>query len=332
MILSRSLLAALVVGTLVACSPTPVGHTPAAPQTVAVDVEPSSTEVQVGRGARFAATVTGTADTAVVWDVVEAAGGSVDPTGLYSAPAVAGVYHVRATSRAAPAVQAQATVTVVSTPVVSVTISPRTTSVVAGGSIAFTVTVANASSTAVTWSVPTPGCGTITQAGLYTAPSVAGTCSVVATSQQDPSKSDAATVTVTAPPAPIAVAIAPSPAAVDSCGTVTFSATVTGTSSTGVTWSVQEGTAGGAITAAGVYTAPSNAGTYHVAATSVADASKGAIAAVAVTDRILSVVVTPQTIQVPQGGTAQFTATVTTTCGSTTVTKTVTSTGAIVSK
>ncbi len=324
--------AALIVAALVSCSPAPVGHTPAAPQTVGMDVQPRTTDVQVGGTARFAALVTGTADTSVLWDIVESSGGAVDSTGLYTAPPAAGVYHVRATSRASPSVQAQSTVNVVAVPVVTVAISPRTPSVVAGGTIAFTAVVGNASNTAVTWSVPTPACGTITQAGVYTAPAAAATCAVVATSQQDPSRSDTATVTVTAPPPPIVVTIAPSPAAVDSCRSITFSATVTGTSNTAVTWSVQEGVAGGSITSTGVYTAPENAGTYHVVATSAADAARTAAAAVAVTDRILSVAVAPQTVQVAPGGTAQFTATVTTTCGATTATKTVNAFGTIVQR
>ena len=49
-----------------------------------------------------------------------------------------------------------------------------------------------------------------------------------------------------------------------------FTAAVTGTTNTAVTWSVAEAT-GGAVTAAGQYTAPATAGTYHVVATSVAD-------------------------------------------------------------
>ncbi len=324
--------AALVVGALVSCSPSPAGHTPAPAQTVTVDLEPRSTEVQAGATARFAAAVTGTADTAVVWDVVETSGGSVDPAGLYTAPSTAGVFHVRATSRASPTVQAESTVTVVAPPAVSVAISPRTPSVVAGGTVAFSAVVSNASNTAVTWSVPTAGCGTITQAGLYTAPAAAASCTVVATSQQDPSRSDAATVTVTAPPPPIVVTITPATGAADACRTATFSATVTGTSNTAVTWSVQEGAAGGTITSTGVYTAPANAGTYHVVAASAADASRSAVAPVAVTDRILSVAVSPTTVQVAPGGTAQLTATVTTTCGTTTATKTVNALGQVVAR
>ena len=43
-----------------------------------------------------------------------------------------------------------------------------------------------------------------------------------------------------------------------------------------VTWSVQEGAAGGSVDASGRYTAPGTPGTFHVVATSVADASKSA--------------------------------------------------------
>ena len=69
--------------------------------------------------------------------------------------------------------------------------------------------------------------------------------------------------------------------------TFNFTATVSGAGSgqsTAVTWSVQEGAAGGTIDANGKYTAPSTVGTYHVVATSVADATVAATATVTVTD------------------------------------------------
>lgn len=316
-----SLQAALLLAALSACGPTSPGHDPGAAQTVTVGVEPASAEVRAAATAQFAATVTGTADTGVVWTVVEASGGSITSAGVYTAPAAPGVFHVRATSRAAPAVSADGIVTVVAP--VAVAVSPRTPSVVAGGKITFGAVVTNATNTSVTWSVPTAGCGTITSAGVYTAPAVAGTCTVVATSQADPSKSDTATVTVTAPPPPVVVTVTPSPATVDACKTLAFTATVTGTTNGAVTWAVQEGAAGGAITTGGVYTAPSNAGTYHVVATSQADSTRSAVVAVTVGDRILSVAVSPPTISVAPGGTASFSATVTTTCGTTTSTSTV---------
>lgn len=50
-----------------------------------------------------------------------------------------------------------------------------------------------------------------------------------------------------------------------------------------VTWSIQEGEAGGTITSAGVYTAPQTAGVYHVIATSVENPSKSGACNVIVT-------------------------------------------------
>jgi hypothetical protein len=79
-----------------------------------------------------------------------------------------------------------------------------------------------------------------------------------------------------------------------------------------VTWRVQEGAAGGAVTASGVYTAPSTTGAFHVVVTSAVDPSVGASATVTVTASPLPVTVSvsPATVSVPASGTQQFTATV----------------------
>ena len=45
--------------------------------------------------------------------------------------------------------------------------------------------------------------------------------------------------------------------------TLTFTATVKGTTNQAVTWSIQEGSAGGTISSSGLYTAPATAGIYH---------------------------------------------------------------------
>lgn len=64
-------------------------------------------------------------------------------------------------------------------------------------------------------------------------------------------------------------------------GTVNLTAQVTGTSSTGVIWKVEEPN-GGTITADGVYTAPSTPGTYHIEAISQSDPSLTAVLTVVV--------------------------------------------------
>jgi hypothetical protein len=74
--------------------------------------------------------------------------------------------------------------------------------------------------------------------------------------------------TVTVPPPPIIVTVSPNPALVSTLGTQHFTAMVTGTANTAVSWSVEEGPVGGSITTTGDYTASGVPGTYHVRATS----------------------------------------------------------------
>lgn len=301
-------LAVAVLFTLAACS-AQVGTTGsgAAAQTVTVSVDPDAATLTTGQAAQFAATVTGSEDVAVTWQVDESAGGSVDGTGLYTAPLSAGTYHVRAVSHADGKVSAIATVTVVAPPPSgSVAISPKTVSLRTSAKLTFTATATNLSSTAINWSIQETGCGSITSAGVYTAPSAAKTCHVVAASAADGTKTDVATVTVTA--APAALSISPSAPTLDACGAQTF------TANQGVTWSVLEGSAGGTISSAGAYVAPAGGGTYHVVATPTAGGTAAQVAVVVV-ERIVSVNVTPASGSVAPGGTVRFAATVTTTCG-----------------
>ncbi|MFI5303598.1 MAG: lactonase family protein [Nitrospiria bacterium] len=82
-------------------------------------------------------------------------------------------------------------------------------------------------------------------------------------------------------PTPISVAISPQVAYVLEGGQKSFNANVSGSSNTDVTWSLQEGSAGGTIIS-GNYTASNVPGTYHVIATSVADPTKFSVALVSV--------------------------------------------------
>jgi len=84
-------------------------------------------------------------------------------------------------------------------------------------------------------------------------------------------------------PAPVVgISVAPTTQTLLVGGTQTFTATVVNTTNTAVTWSVRERAVGGTITSGGLYTAPGTAGTYHVVATSAADATKTAKATVTV--------------------------------------------------
>jgi chitodextrinase len=96
-------------------------------------------------------------------------------------------------------------------------------------------------------------------------------------------------VTATTPaPGPVSVTISPKRAAVTTGQAQAFSATVTGSSNTSVTWAVDTVPNGnatvGMIDASGKYTPPSTAGTHTITATSVANVTKSASAPIAVTD------------------------------------------------
>ena len=75
------------------------------------------------------------------------------------------------------------------------------------------------------------------------------------------------------------VSVTPGAANVEQGANFTFHAAVTGKDSS-VTWSVQEGAAGGTIAPDGTYTAPAKAGLYHIVATSVASPSSTSSATV----------------------------------------------------
>ncbi|WLT30997.1 hypothetical protein [Geothrix sp. PMB-07] len=80
---------------------------------VTVSVTPPSARVKPSGTQAFTAVVTGTTTTtAVTWQVQEANGGAVNASGLYTAPATNGVYHLKATSVADTSKSATATITV----------------------------------------------------------------------------------------------------------------------------------------------------------------------------------------------------------------------------
>jgi chitinase len=118
----------------------------------------------------------------------------------------------------------------------------------------------------------------------------------------------------TDPTAAVSISIAPQTATVSPSGSVTFAAAVSGAQDPGVTWNVVE-VGGGSVDAQGVYTAPGQAGTYHVRATSKGDPSKGVEATVAVVapppPEAVSVAIDPPAVVLTAGGTQQFTAIVT---------------------
>jgi hypothetical protein len=128
----------------------------AAVSVVAVQVSPSSVTLLEGARQQFAA------NTTVTWS---ASCGTIDSTGLYTAPNQAGPCTVTATDGLGN--QGAASVTVV-----ALMVTPGSVTLAEGAQQQFT---ANAP---VTWSA---SCGTINNSGLYTAPNTTGSCTVTAT-------------------------------------------------------------------------------------------------------------------------------------------------------
>lgn len=77
-----------------------------------VAVTPSATTLLAGATRTFSAAIDGAASTDVTWSVVEPEGGTISVTGVYRAPTMDGVYHVRATSNADATAYGDAEVTV----------------------------------------------------------------------------------------------------------------------------------------------------------------------------------------------------------------------------
>ena len=265
---------------------------------VSVSVSPTTASLQVNQQKQFAATISGTNNTAVTWT---ASGGTVTSGGLYTAPSSAGTYTVTAASAADSTKSASAVVTVSQPAQVSVSLSPTTASLSTGAQKQFTASVSGSTNTAVTWAASG---GTITSGGLYTAPSSAGTYTVTATSAADSTKSASAVVTVSQP-AQVSVSLSPTTASLSTGAQKQFTASVSGSTNTAVTWAAS----GGTITSGGLYTAPSSAGTYTVTATSAADSTKSASAVVTVSQPTqVSVSLSPTTVSLSTGGQEQFTA------------------------
>jgi hypothetical protein len=166
----------------------------------AIVISPSSVSMKPGESQRFTATAKlrdGTTTAAnVSWT---ANGGTIDRNGLYTNGS-SGKYRVLATSLYDNLADT-ATVTVSTTApatLVSISVRPGSATLATGATQRFAVSGTLSDGTtntpAVTWTVTG---GSITEDGLYTAGSQAGTYRAVATSGND--LADTATVTVTAP-------------------------------------------------------------------------------------------------------------------------------------
>jgi len=236
----------------------------APPNLANVSISPTSATVQAGHSFDFTAGVTGISDTSIIWEVGLQPGpsqpggnanlGTVTTGGMYTAPpqlpSVNTVY-VTAASQAQPSRTASATVTLTPPSINSVTISlsPSSTSVDAGGNTQFKVSVGNTTNTSVTWEVSgvtngnstvgtiTPVTGSSTTVN-YDAPAVvpaANPVIITAIPNADPSISATASVTILQPPT-IIVTVSPASANVQVSTTQQFTAAVENAEDETVTW------------------------------------------------------------------------------------------------
>jgi hypothetical protein len=263
--------------------------------------------VTLGSQSQYAATITGRSNTTVTWSVNGVAGGnsrigSISAKGLYTAPATApesSSITITATSTASPSVSKSLPVALAAPPQATdgngtgstVTLALSGASIVTlGESAQYTAIVTGNSDAAAAWSVDgviggDSTVGTISASGLYTAPESqlpSGQVTITATSMADPSVSQNLVVTLaTQAHTPVTIMVAlGGPTSVQLGNSSQYTATVTGSSNTGVIWSV-DGLAGGdssvgAISSAGAYTAPAKAPSSSkvtITATSMADTS-----------------------------------------------------------
>ena len=200
---------------------------------------------------------------------------------------------------------------------VAVTISPTQASLQTGKTQQFTATVTGSTNVSVTWKVNdvvggNSTLGTVSASGLYTAPATApspNTVSVTATSAADTTKTASAAVTVNAP-----ISVSPASITIAATQTAQFSALVTFSTNTAVTWQVNDVAGGdsthGTISDSGLYTAPNtipNPRTVTVKAISKADSSQTATASVTITAP--PIVISPTSVTLAAGATQGFSAT-----------------------
>lgn len=167
---------------------------PGAPA-ISVSISPGSGTLFSGETLQFTATVTNSADQTVIWS---ASAGSIDANGLFTAPSgvsSATTITITATPAADPTASGSVTVTVNAEALVAVTVLPLTATLTAGQTLQFSASVANSMDQRVTWMADF---GTIDANGLFTAPTVFNSTSVVITAVSviDGTKSGAVHITV----------------------------------------------------------------------------------------------------------------------------------------
>ena len=290
----------------------------------------SSASLAIGETRQLTAYVPLSPNT-VTWSVNGVTGGNstygtVSPTGLYTAPMVVPMQNavtVQATSTAFPTNFGTVTITVTQPPVQLWSISPTSAPV---GAFTITLNGANFGMNSTVQFGGTPIASTlVSSTGLK----ATGTANATQVGQKIPitvvnsglggTTSTPVTLSVTAA-APVTVSVSPASASVPVTQTQRFIATVSGSTNTAVTWSVNGVTGGnatvGTISSSGLYTAPAaipSPAAVTVQATSAVSPSATGSATVTVQPPApppVTVSVSPSSATVAPAASAQFSATV----------------------
>jgi hypothetical protein len=139
MAIQRIVISLMALGLLAGCGGGSKGSAPAV--TVTMLATPPGPLATVGNPPKdsfqFSARVEGSGDTVVMWSIKENGGGTIDTIGRYLAPRTEGQYTVVASARADSSKSAQATVTVMDPP--RITLHPASMVTALGASVTFTL-------------------------------------------------------------------------------------------------------------------------------------------------------------------------------------------------
>ncbi len=267
---------------------------------VKVEIAETSVDVTATQTHQFTATVTGHTNTAVTWSMSGCTGescGTLSESGLYTAPGVIPDAQALTVTATSTADGTKSDVVTVHERPLTIDIAETAVSLSAGGTHQFTAGITGHPDTAVDWSVSCDGaeCGTITAAGLYSAPATITsemTVTVKATAHCDHTKWDTASVQLTVPV--LSVRITPSTNQSIGVGTeVNFTAEVQNDpNNAGVTWSLGAGCTAACgplsniTSTSATFTAPAtvpNPATVPLTATSVTDSAKSASVVMTIT-------------------------------------------------
>ncbi|MGA2097013.1 MAG: hypothetical protein ABSH39_11985 [Candidatus Acidiferrum sp.] len=301
------------------------GNTASAPP--AITTQPVSADVTVGQTATFSVAVTGTAPFNYQWQkngtAVSGATSSSYTTPTTTAADNRALFTVVVSNSVGKTTSNTATLNVAAAAAGAPTITtqPVSADVTVGQTATFSVAVTGTAPFNYQWRKNGTAVSGATSSS-YTTPATTAAdnralFTVVVSNSVGNVTSNAATLNVAAAAA-VAVQVSPRSATVALGSTQQFSAAVTGTSNTAVTWTAKgagcSGAACGTISSGGLYTPPASVpspATISVTVTSVADPTKSASASVTLVAAAVLLSITPAAAVVPTASTDSFTASVT---------------------